>query len=456
MPYEGEFAGYKPLVRIANSERVQNIVARCKKQVFDEGQADVEPLIADIQPSSWLPDLVLAVDGSYHQLPVENGYPGAELAYLTVASVLLNIKKQRELDRNRPVDPLASKRTEEAGSIDCALPGCNVVVDDEVTPKASFRRVFFETIQNERQFSDGETLLETYEALLAYKPQGKSKGSQQQCPYDSCPVAGVYHPSPGKSHCICVEQRHWYSTDALRIHEGLNPVGPSGAMFAEAVQVWERLWAVNFLRWIEKEPRRFRILRNLAIVLDGPLAVFGHPAWLGPAIDRELRRINEAARAVIDKDILLVGVEKSGAFVDHFEVLDTPTRRTNGNARFDPQTAVLLTNEYIREHIAIGDKTFGKDTYFGRKFFYKTASGARIVASVPFLREEASDLSRTDSRHFPRLADAMSLLDATFSARFANAVAPLVSAHAEAAIPLNLGREVLEHLARTLMAEDEG
>lgn len=451
MPYEGEFAGYKPLTRVANSKRVQNIVVRCKKRVPDEEQAVVESLVTDVQPSNWLPDLVLAVDGSYHQLPVENGYPGAELAYLTVASVLLNIKKQRELDQNRPVDPLASKRTEEAGSIDCALPGCNVVIDDESTPKGSFRKVFFEAIQNERQLSDSETLLETYEALLSYKPTGR----HQQCPYDDCPIDGNYFPKPGKSHCTCEEQRPWYSTDALRIHEGLNPSGPSGAMFAEAMQVWERIWVVNFLRWIEREPSRFRILRNLAIVLDGPLAVFGHPAWLGPAIGRELRRINDVAREVIGKDLLLVGVEKSGMFVEHFGMLDSPTLRTNGNTRFKPQTAVLLTNEYIRSHIAVGDKMFGEDTYFGRKFFYKTASGARIVASLPFLTEESRNLSRGDARHFPRLADAMSLLDATFSARFPNAIAPLVSAHAEAAIPLNLGREVLEQLAKTLMAENE-
>lgn len=369
---------------------------------------------------------------------------------ITVASVILDVKKQRDLDRKRPVDPLASRDTEEAGSIDCALPGCNVIVDEESTPTASFRRVFFESIKEKRPLSDGETLLDTYESLLSYKPETRP----QQCPYDDCPVDAVYVPAPGKSVCACEQQRTWYSTDALRIHEGLNPAGPSGAMFAEAMQVWERVWAVNFLRWIEKEPRRFRLLRKLAIVLDGPLAVFGHPAWLSHAIYRELKRINEAARRVIDTDLLLIGVEKSGAFVDHYEVLDAPTRGMSGKPRFGPQTEVLLTNEYIRAHIAIGDKPFGEDTYFGRKFFYKTSSGARIVASLPFLTEESRDLSRGDARHFPRLEDAMSLLDATFSARFPNAVAPLVSAHAEAAIPLNLGREVLEQLASSLMAEE--
>ena len=274
--------------------------------------------------------------------------------------------------------------------------------------------------------------------------------------YEDCEVD--YEPRLGMTNCKCRQTLNWYSTDALRIHERFNPVGPNGAVFAEAMQVWERVWVVNFLRWIERDPRRFRLLRSFAIILDGPLAIFGQPAWLSQAIRRELKRINEAARKVIDSDILIVGIEKSGAFVDHYERLDTPTSGTNGNSRFDPQTAVLLTNQYIRSHIAISaisDKPFGEATYFGRMFFYKTTSGARIVASLPFLTEDARNLSSGDVRYFPRLADAMSLLDATFSARFPNAVAPLVSAHAEAAIPLNLGREVLEQLATKLMSEEE-
>lgn len=447
MPYEGEFAGYRSLARIANSDRVQDIVSRCRKQMWGEKTAPAETLIAPTAPSGWLPDLLLAVDGSYHQLAVENGYPGAELAYVTVASVILDVKRQRELDRQRPVDPLMSRATEDTGSIDCALPGCNVVLDGEPDPTSSFRRIFFDAMGAERPLSDGETLLETYEALLQYKPSSKD----QRCPYDDCPDRKSYTASAGAYRCTCQSSRLWFSTDALRIYEGLNAMGPSGAMFAEAMQVWERIWVVNFLRWIEREPRRFRVLLNLGIVLDGPLAVFGHPAWLSHAISAELTRINDAARHVISKDLLIVGIEKSGNFVDHFERLDT-SHGTHGE-RFARRTAVLLTNSYIRRHIAVGSKPFGLDTYFGRKFFYKTDTGSRIVASVPFFRDEHRDLEAATESNYPRLADAMSLLDATFSARFPNAISPLISAHAEAAIPLNLGREVLERMAASLMGE---
>jgi len=63
-----------------------------------------------------------------------------------------------------------------------------------------------------------------------------------------------------------------------------------------------------------------------------------------------------------------------------------------------------------------------------------------------------------DSRTYPvsRLADAMSLLDKLVSARYRNALTPLISAHAEAAIPMNLGKRVLEKLARQLMSEQPG
>jgi len=43
------------------------------------------------------------------------------------------------------------------------------------------------------------------------------------------------------------------------------------------------------------------------------------------------------------------------------------------------------------------------------------------------------------------------LLDKLVTSRYANALAPLVSAHAQAAIPLHLGQKVLKQLAQVLM-----
>ena len=446
MPFDGEFASYKPLSRILNNPKVQDVIRRCRRRGDALATPPVPIIRSPIVASDVLPSLVLAIDGSYHQVPVDNGFPAAELACLTAAAVLIDVEKQRELDRARPVDPRDARTTHGATAVDCALPGCNVILD-EPTPKASFRRGFFEGSKEVSLFEGGESLIETFEALLLLR----TTTGDQECPLaDEC---GAMRPddSParvrvdrGETRCTCSKGVPLFSTDALRMHEGFNSSGPSGAMFAEAMQVWERLWMVNFLRGLESQGL-LGAHKALAIVMDGPLAVFGHPAWLSQAITRELCRLNVIARAA-GADLLIIGIEKSGMFVDHFAALDAP-RQPSGQSDIPARTALLLTDAYIRQNILISaGKTYGKDTYFGRKLFYKTRTGSRIVASLPFFADAHRDLTTAREDQYPRLADAMGLLDAMFSVRYPNALMPLVVAHAEAAIPLGAARRALDHL----------
>src|SRR5205085_8802997 len=142
-------------------------------------------------------------------------------------------------------------------------------------------------------------------------------------------------------------------------------------------------------------------------------------------------------------DLTIVGIEKSGNFVTHFEDVD---KREDGSPHFPPRTYFLPTDKYIKERVIYSDSTkrYGIDTYFGRKFFYKAASGARIVASIPFLRAQQDTLDSDEPSAFPQFGTVCALLDKLVTSQFANALAPLVSAHAQAAIPLHLGQKVLK------------
>jgi hypothetical protein len=452
MPYEGEYAQYRSLRRLAESERIKSLL---KDFRVLERSPRIDSLrtigLLDLPLMERFPSWVLAVDGSHAEVRVQNGYPQAEASYVTVASVLIDVEKIRALDQSRPVDPREFRKTEQAQSIDCALPSCNVVFGGEKSARDSLRRALHEVFISHEMSPESESLLDTYEALLALKPDTRD----QRCPYDDCPVSGAYSRGRGRYNCTCNLARPLYSTDALRVHEGMNLEGTNGAMFAEIMQVWERVWIVHCLRVLE-DKRWLPILRDLAIVLDGPLAVFGHPAWLSQAISVELRRINQAVkRATGGQDLLWLGIEKTGTFAQHLDDLDR--EENGGHGRLPYQTAILLHDQYIKEHIIFShsNKPYGQDTYFGRKFFYKTKSGAKIVASLPFLNEGDNDLTRSDPNQYPRLSDAVGLLDQLVSSRYPNALAPLVAAHAEAAIPLNLGNRVLERLARELVAREQ-
>ena len=204
----------------------------------------------------------------------------------------------------------------------------------------------------------------------------------------------------GLTTCPCSERRSIWSTDALRIHERFHDMGTNGEAFGEVMQVWERVLLIHLLRAFERRGLLAHAHR-IAFFVDGPLALFGHPAWLSAAISAELQRINAKVRKLTGRDLVIVGVEKSGTFVTHFDEVDQTEEP--GKERFDPRNYFLPTDDYIKQHVIYSDspKRYGKDTYFGRKFFYKTRSGARIVASIPFLETSQDTLDSDDVGLYP-------------------------------------------------------
>jgi len=445
MPYDGEYAHYQPLKRIVESERVKQLLRRSRVLERSAVQKTILPQ-SPPDPTTPQPKLILAIDGSTAEVDVRNGYPGAKVGYCSVASVIVNLEEVDRLDIQRPTDPVLFRRTEDSSSDACALPGCNVITRDHTSAKDSFREAVFDLLHDAIVDEEDHTrLLETYQALLVNKPT-----EMIQCPYASLGCSRDVRIGRNVESCECNLRKPLYPTDALRIHERFNDEsGTNGEAFAYVMQVWERLLFVHLLRCFEQRDWLDR-LNNVAFFLDGPLAVFGPPAWLSAAIGRELQRLNTLVRAKTGNDLILVGIEKTGNFVDHFEELD---RREDGTEHFPSRSYFLLTDSYIKQRVIYSDSTkrYGADTYFGRKFLYKARSGARIVASIPFLDPQQDTLHSEDVRLYPQFGTVCALLDKLVTSRFENALAPLVSAHAQAAIPLHLGQKVLKQLAQALM-----
>jgi hypothetical protein len=294
---------------------------------------------------------------------------------------------------------------------------------------------------------DNTRLLETYQALLAYKPSGTIA-----CPYAHLGCDHQVSVTTNLSTCPCNRRKPLFPTDALRIHERFNDdAGTNGEAFGYVLSVWERLLLVHLLRCFEQRKWLDR-LNAIAFLVDGPLAIFGPPAWLSAAISSQLKRLNVIIREKTGNDAIIVGIEKSGNFVAHFEEIDN---REDGGSYFDPASYFLPTDSYIKQRVIFSDSTkpYGADTYFGRKFFYKTQSGARIVANIPFLTREQDTLTIDDPALYPQFGTVCTLLDKLVTSRFPNALAPIVSAHAQASIPLQLGQKVLRQLAQALMRE---
>ncbi len=449
MPYENEFASYEPLRRILENPKVIALQNRLKIREKTECQEEIRNRLTElskIRPSDFQPDLIIAIDGSHHEVKIENGFPGAEIGYITVASVLLFLNKIRDHSKEEFIDPKKFRETEKAETIDTVFPGCNVIVDNEKSAKSSMRKTLFEEFKRTSIFNGTESLLETYEHLLKIKLEQGTTEKPPKCPHDDCDYPFQY--GYGEYNCPSCKGI-LYSTDAMRLHELMNPVSSNGELFGQIMSTMEKLWLIHILRSFEKQ-NWMHTLRRVAFFIDGPLAVFSTSSWLTKPIIHELKRLNELANQKYGQDLIILGIEKSGTFYNHFEEIDTSK---DGEKDIIPsQSAFLLYDEYIKKNIifSTSNKSYGADTYFGRKFFYKTRNGYRIVPNLAFYSDEQGNIKTAMPNQFPRLADVLNILDNLVSSRYPHSVTPLISAHAEAAIPLNLGKKLFEEIAREI------
>lgn len=461
MPFSNEFASHKIIQRFAENPEIKAQLETYKKPDFpDDLRATGQP----VTRQKWRPKYVVAIDGSHHEVAYERGFPGAEVGFISLATVLIDVELLMSEADKPTIDPIIFNRVESAYTLTAVLPSANMVREGCPDARTSFRAEWAERLSNTRPHDDAETLLETFEALMQLKPSE----SAQRCPLqDMCPRAD--RPTPDYLNHTCGCGAHpVFATDRLRIHERFTDTSSNGESMGEVMSVLEHLMLVAYLRYMEKictESGNWSMFEDTALVKDGSLAVFGHPAWLSQAIKLELARINARVRQAIGKDLLVFGIEKSGRFFDHWVRLDTKTKKEfeqelqeEDPEEFVPLTAgriaqnsvLLLDNPYIRRYIvpSATNSVHGDDTYYGRPFLYKTATGALIVGISAMLTPEHENRDTALPAQFPRLSDVLDLLDLLVSARYPNAVIPLIAAHAEAAIPLQMGEQILDRLTR--------
>lgn len=435
MPYENEFANGESLIALQNSPVMKAFEGVIATRGEAEGR-DPAPRV-DIPRRNWLPRRILAIDGSIVTEKVKNGFPGAEVSLVTLAAVFIDVNKIAGIRPGDIPSPAVFNSLDTAQTHAAVLPGANVRHRDDAlgTPQVFFRSKVYEAL-NAKVVEGHETMLETLRAI------NQSDASGVDCPIDGCrhkldKGIDIYS-------CSCVNAATLYETDSLRIHERFSDVASNGDVHGEVRHVLEVLALINLLRFFEKH--KIRLLKDLAFVMDGPLAVFGQPAKIAPQIREELVRIGQVCREANGIEPLVIGVEKSGQYVSHFEDIDWTDER-GPRSRFDPRTVLIPDSRYVNRNITLRPekaRPSGTATYFGRKVFYKTAAGAHAVLNIGMTNEDAADFTRADPACFPRLGDALNILDHLSTYLYQDGFMPLVRAHAHAAIPLKRGADILK------------
>lgn len=445
MPYKGELATGDSLWRLQEDPSVQAF----RGTILVRSGGGDESLPPTIEPVRGQSDIrrIVAVDGSTVTGAVQNGFPMAEAALFNAAVIVIKVDELRRFDRDNIPSPSELRELEHVATMSAVLPGQNVVgLEGELdVPRKFFRH----TVRQEMDFKlddDHESLLETFHAIAA---DAIGSGAEFRCPIGDCekgPSGKVIRRS-ADGNCGCSREERLYSTDSLRMHERFNDHGTCEQAFTAFRMVIEHLLMMNILRYFHQrlDPSCFD---NTAFVIDGPLAIFGMPAWLKDHLQTEVERIHTDLTRRGRQGLLLFGVEKTGQFTEHLEELDW--RETEGQRQGLPNgTAMVPTTEYVYRHIAPnpnGTKAYGQAVHYGRKIMYKNRNGQHAVLMTPIVNPAGREANSTTAEAFPRLGDALDIVDHLYSHLYGDGFIPLIRANAHAAIPLRRGHGILAEL----------
>ena len=430
MPYPQERAGFSALEDLERRQVIEAFGARLERGV----NLPPKPLppFESFRRGEPRP-VVVALDGSsiYHRIPAR--LPCTEAGLISVAIVRIDVERLEslpQLPESRATDPVQLRETEDASTLQLALPGRNARSVEGQASREWFRTEVQATLENGHY--GGENLAATLHALLE-EPRAI------KCPNLQCGSRPLT-PEVGTMSSACDScGGEVLLGDALRAQDIFSDEQPCGDAHGRIRHALEILSLMNLLRELVKIEHGRRALRRIAFVLDGPLAAFSTIAVLQAGVLRELRRID----ALLSPGRLLVmsGV-KTGAFVQHFTELDEAPAP---DSRIPAGTAWLPDDRYIRENIISGtpDQPWGMITYFGRPLVVKTNGGQRLLLN---LAQPEADPPLTNAPRPKVLDEAISTAARLGVGR--HEFLPLRRAHAKAAIPFRTGAAIVESLAR--------
>ncbi len=440
MPFENEFATGESLWRLLDNESVKQF--RGTILVRNEQEPHEFPPQLKLEREAGPVSRIIAIDGSEVTYRVQNGFPMAEAALLNLAGVIIKTDELKKIGRDDILSPAHLRELETVETMSAVLPGPNVVGIEpaQETPKKFFRW----TIRNELDFKldpTHESLLETF---LAITKLARGSSATFQCPIDDCEKR-LQRPATNTV-CPCQKQEPIYPTDSLRTHERFYDSTGSQQAFSAFRQVTEHLLLVNILRYFHHNAPD--MLDDVAFVMDGPLAVFAMPAWIKGHIQNEIARIHNDLVDRGLRGLLLMGMEKTGRFVAHFEELDW-LEGDGQRQRLANGTVLVPTTEYIYRYIDPNpntDKAYGEAVYYGRKTLYKNKVGQHAVVMTPIVNAAGRDPNSVSPEAFPRISEALDIIDELYTHLYHDGFAPLVRANVHAAIPLRIGHRILDSI----------
>ncbi len=382
MAYGNEFSN-KPFERasktshtnIINDVIVKSFLSRCHLPRYAEEVDDQDIQEVMMEDPDYNPiKTIITIDGGYTNVAVREEFPSAMIAFIQFGVLFFEVKDLMGLKEKPFIDPEDMAKLQNIQRLKLVIPTRGITVDDEIDFSSSVRRSIYDFFMTQPEKNG---FMEALSWLLFEEYTGHNgEWHLASCPYHCDLVGGIRIRKEDLSDkftvkCPCCG-RILYLTDALRLHEIIdNELGAGGILGYLTTSIEQIIVAYLIKQILSIKPD---LLSQTLFVKDGPLAFFGQTANIHKPMRKLMSYLNARYK------IFLVGLEKSGPFVEHAAQI---------SQKMKPRQALLLGNRYIYKYIipgyAIEDKPYASSSYYGNKLIYKSEYENVYVATIPSL-----------------------------------------------------------------------
>jgi hypothetical protein len=377
---------------------------------------------------------IICVDGGYTETVIRARYPSVKVCFFQFGALTFRVSDLNKLDQAAFLRPEDMQRLKNLERIKLALPLSTLRRQDS----ASFCESVRHTIQDffVQTKIDDTSLADTLTWFLFERYRGQQSRTEwvltsHPTILDAGPLnlrmsemdSDFTFPDPRS-------QKRILLIDTLRLHERIDEEQGAASILGFLTNVSEQLMIVHIIRMLAR--RNKSILSQILFIKDGPLGFFGTTS-----------RFYIPMRALIeffsrDARLNIVGIEKSGAFVDHALLIQL---------RLKPAQALLLSNEYIYRYIlpstADPNRPYGETSLYGHKLIYKTGIGQMHVLSLPSLKQKAAP-TRSD---YIGLDAALTAVEALHCHKYDNALVPIALANQLVSLAAHPSQRILQQFA---------
>ncbi|SHH08028.1 hypothetical protein [Streptoalloteichus hindustanus] len=453
MPYETASGAHEIASRLGHSAAAVRAIADQRTfHVPAEAIQDMDLIRTRIRPRGDFAapsaperlNAALAIDGSYVVAPVRDGLPSVLYGFAQAAAAYVDLAVLESQRAERFVDPYKIERAVNTALVTLDLPVSGAYTRAGVDIVTSWREALNELFRQKKIDVNrlDQPLLDLL-FLLHGVPGVPAVTVPVNCPTQDC-KKDVPVPSAGADCDACGV--HLFPTDVLRIHEEVGEEGTNQSAIGRLMSVIELLVLVGLATLLWEQSRQ-KALPTTLFIVDGPLAVFGTPAKLR---GRALEYFQVMGNTAPGKAPYVCGIEKSGVLVDY-------ARQLARHGILEPGELLVCDEQIIARVVnANNARSYGKETYWGRKFVYRALDGRVVVPTVPPPAGAPYDANggQTDPAAYPTLPAILDVIDRTGSSMYVDGIIPVAVAHGKAAFPIGVGTDVLRLVATKRLGLD--